>query len=82
MIIPMFDPATLTDTQAVPDVPRGLEGHVPSFPLAGLFEASRNTPINQEMLYLNLAEVDINLEMGSRRVFRHRPGVSGNSQCT
>ena len=30
-MIPAFDPATLTDTQAVPDVPGGLEGHVPFF---------------------------------------------------
>jgi hypothetical protein len=80
-IIPAFDPATLTDAQDVPDVPRGLKGRVPSFPLAELFGASRNTPINQEMIYLNLAEVDINLEMGDRRVFRHRPRVSSNSQC-
>ena len=52
------------------------------FPLAGLFEASGNTPVNQEILYLNLAEVDINLEMGGRRILRHRPVISGNSQCT
>jgi hypothetical protein len=64
----------------VPDVPGGLEGRVPFFPLAGLFEASANTPVNQEILYLNPAEVDINLEMGGRRIFRHRPGISGNSQ--
>jgi hypothetical protein len=45
--------------------------------LAELFVA--NTPISQEMLYLNLAEVDTNLEMRSRRVCRYgAPGVSSN----
>jgi len=60
----MHAPAILTDAQAVPNVLRGLEGHIPSFPLAELFIASGDMPINREMLYTNWAEVDINLGMG------------------
>ena len=48
---------TLSSAQTVPDVPGGLKDHVPSFPLAELFVASGNMPINQEILYLNQAEL-------------------------
>jgi hypothetical protein len=71
-IQPVHAPAILADTQAVPNVPGGLEGPIPSFPLAELFMASRNMPINQEMLYFNWAEVDINLGMGGLRAWSPR----------
>jgi hypothetical protein len=57
-------PAILADAQVVPNAPGALGGHIPSFPLAELFVASGNMPINRETLYFNLAEADINLGMG------------------